>query len=84
MLRFTGQPTAGDFDFDVVSDLTMAEVADIDDMSPAIVDGAIQDNPGLALDSGAIHQLDYQNRARLAHRHGRHLWHPRARRAAVR
>ncbi|MCA9618770.1 MAG: hypothetical protein KC731_07105 [Myxococcales bacterium] len=60
LLRFTGQVRAGDFSYVVVSDLATADVADIDDMSPGIVGGAISDNPGLAIDTGDIHAFDYQ------------------------
>ena len=60
LLRFTGDVTAGDFAFDVVSDLATADVADIDDMSPGIDDNQITDNPGLAIDTGNIHAFDYE------------------------
>lgn len=60
LLRFTGDVTAGDFTFTVVSDLATADVADIDDMSPGIVSGEISDNPGLAIDTGDIYAFDYE------------------------
>jgi hypothetical protein len=60
LLRFTGDVTAGDFTFVVVSDLATADVADIDDMSPGIVNGVISDNPGLAIDTGDIYAFDYE------------------------
>jgi hypothetical protein len=60
LLRFTGDVTAGNFDFVVVSDLATADVADIDDMSPGISANQITDNPGLAIDTGTIHAFDYQ------------------------
>jgi hypothetical protein len=60
LLRFTGNPLASDFTFAVVSDLSMATVADIDDMSPAIVNNEIHDNPGLALDSGNLYDFNFE------------------------
>jgi hypothetical protein len=60
LLRFTGDVLAGDLSFTVVSDLSMASVADIDDMGPAIVDNEIVDNPGLAIDTGTIYAFDYE------------------------
>ena len=60
LLRFTGDVTAGDFSFTVVSDLATADVADIDDMSPGIADNAITDNPGLAIDTGRIHAFNFE------------------------
>lgn len=60
LLRFTGDVTAGDFAFAVVSDLATADVADIDDMGPGIDQNQITDNPGLAIDTGNIHAFDYE------------------------
>jgi hypothetical protein len=60
LLRFTGDVTAGDFTFVVVSDLSSADVADIDDMSPGISNNQITDNPGLAIDTGDIYAFDYE------------------------
>ncbi len=60
LLLFTGNPLAGDFTYQVVSDLSSATVADIDDMGPAIVNNEIIDNPGLAIDSGTVYNFDYQ------------------------
>jgi hypothetical protein len=60
LLRFTGDVTAGDFTFVVVSDLATADVADIDDMSPGIDDNQITDNPGLAIDTGNIYAFNYE------------------------
>ncbi|MCP4447743.1 MAG: hypothetical protein GY811_20760 [Myxococcales bacterium] len=60
LLRFTGDVLAGDLAFEVVSDLATANVADIDDMGPAIIDNEISDNPGLAIDSGRIYSFDYE------------------------
>jgi hypothetical protein len=60
ILRFVGNVLDGDFDFHVVSDLSTAVVADIDDMGPGIDEqGNITDNPGLAIDSGNIYEFDY-------------------------
>lgn len=61
LLRFTGDVTAGDFTFVVVSDLATADVADIDDMGPGIdTDGQITDNPGYAIDSCDIYDFNYE------------------------
>ena len=60
LLRFTGDFLAGDFAYVVVSDLATADVADIDDMGPGIIDGNISDNPGLAIDTGEVHAFNYQ------------------------
>ena len=60
LLRFTGNYLGGDFSYQVVSDLSSAVVADIDDMGPGIVDNAIKDNPGLAIDSGTVYEFNYE------------------------
>jgi len=60
LIRFTGDVVASDFSYVVVSDLATADVADIDDMSPGIDSNEIHDNPGLAIDSGTVHQFDYE------------------------
>ena len=61
LLRFTGDVRAGELAYVVVSELGTADVADIDDMGPGIRDNTITDNPGLAIDSGAIHDFDYES-----------------------
>ena len=61
LIRFTGDVLEGDFDYVVVSELSNATVADIDDMGPGIdADGNVTDNPGLAIDTGNIYAFDYQ------------------------
>lgn len=60
LLLLNGNFLASDFSYQVVSDLSSATVADIDDMGPAIVNNEIIDNPGLAIDSGTIYNFDYQ------------------------
>ncbi len=60
LIRFTGDYLQGDFAYDVVSDLSSADVADIDDMGPAIVNNEIVDNPGLAIDSGLVYGFNYE------------------------
>ncbi|MCA9602230.1 MAG: hypothetical protein KC417_09410 [Myxococcales bacterium] len=60
LLRFTGNYLAGDFAFVVVSDLATADVANIDDMSPGISNNEITDNPGLAIDTGAVYRFNYE------------------------
>jgi hypothetical protein len=60
LLRFTGDYRAGDLTFVVVSDLENAVVADIDDMSPGIVDNEIRDNPGLAIDTSDVYVFDFE------------------------
>jgi hypothetical protein len=60
LLRFTGDVLSGDFTFAVVSDLSMAVVADIDDMGPGITGNEITDNPGLAIDTSDIYDFNYE------------------------
>ncbi|MGE0549443.1 MAG: hypothetical protein AB7O24_13455 [Kofleriaceae bacterium] len=60
LLRFTGNPIAGDFTFAVVSDLSSAVVADIDDMSPGIENNEIHDNPGLAIDTSDVYEFNFE------------------------
>jgi hypothetical protein len=60
LIRFTGDYLAGDLDYEVITDLEEASVADIDDMSPGINDlGEITDGDGLAIDSGDVYAFDY-------------------------
>lgn len=59
LLRFTGDYLAGDLEFEVITDLQNASVGDIDDMSPGIVMGEINDSLGFAQDTGALWQIDY-------------------------
>ncbi|MEM9461711.1 MAG: hypothetical protein AAGF11_46540 [Myxococcota bacterium] len=60
LLRFTGDFLAGDLSYEVITDLSMASVADIDDMSPGInAMGEITDSQGFAIDSGTVHDFDY-------------------------
>ncbi len=59
LLRFNGKYLKGDLKFDVITDLGNASVADIDDMSPGIVDGEITDGIGFAMDSADLWQIDY-------------------------
>lgn len=61
LLRFTGDFLAGDFKFLQVSDLSQADVADIDDMSPGIgPNDIITDNPGLAIDSSYVYGFNFE------------------------
>jgi hypothetical protein len=61
LIRFTGRYLEGDFDFVQVSDLSEADVQDIDDMSPGIdEEGKITDNPGLAVDTNVIFDFNYE------------------------
>lgn len=60
LLRFLGNYLKGDFRYEVVSDLSSAVVADIDDMGPGIDEnGDVTDNPGLAIDTSNIYDFDY-------------------------
>jgi hypothetical protein len=60
LLRFTGDFLKnGKLDFEVITDLQNASVADIDDMSPGIVDGEISDGMGFAMDSSDLWRIDY-------------------------
>ncbi|MCH9681487.1 MAG: hypothetical protein K0V04_08645 [Deltaproteobacteria bacterium] len=60
LLRLTGDYFGGDMSYEVITDLGMASVADIDDMSPGIdANGDITDSQGFAIDSGTVHDFDY-------------------------
>lgn len=60
LLRFKGDFLAGDFAYDVITDLQTAVSVDIDDMAPGIdMTGKIRDNPGFGIDSGMVYALDY-------------------------
>lgn len=60
LLRFTGDFLAGDFSYEVITDLMVAVAPDIDDMAPGIdAMGAVVDNPGFAIDSGTVYEFDY-------------------------
>jgi hypothetical protein len=59
LLRFSGMYLAGDLNFEVITNLQNASVGDIDDMSPGIVDGEVNDKFGFAIDSGNLWQIDY-------------------------
>tara|TARA_R110002096_G_scaffold77896_12_gene183569 strand:- start:75637 stop:76500 length:864 start_codon:yes stop_codon:yes gene_type:complete len=59
LLRFAGNVLSGDLQYVVVSDLSSAVVADIDDMAPGISDNEITDNPGFAIDTGAVYDFAY-------------------------
>ncbi len=60
LLRFNADYLAGDFSFDVITDLVDSVSVDIDDMAPGITEnGNIRDNPGFGIDSGSVYALDY-------------------------
>lgn len=60
LIRFTGQYLAGDFDYEVITDLQNSVVADIDDLGPGIdLMGEITDGSGFAIDSGEVYRFDY-------------------------
>lgn len=61
LLRFTGNPLEGEFDYEVVTDLGTSDIADIDDLGPGIGDGVLVDNPGFAIDSGRVFEFDYES-----------------------
>ena len=60
LLLFTGDYLSGDFAFQIVSDLSTADVADIDDMGPGLDGNQVTDNPGLAIDTGHVHDFNYE------------------------
>lgn len=60
LLRFTGDVLGSSFTFDVVSDLSTADVADIDDLGPGIENNEIHDNPGLAIDTGTVYEFNFE------------------------
>ncbi|NVB40812.1 hypothetical protein G6O69_23435 [Pseudenhygromyxa sp. WMMC2535] len=60
LLRFTGDYLAGDLSYEVITDLGMADVPDIDDMSPGIdIMGELTDSQGFGLDSGRLYDFNY-------------------------
>jgi hypothetical protein len=62
LIRFTGDVLAGDLSFEVVSDLSVAVAADVDDMGPGIdAEGNVTDNPGFAIDSGYVYDFDFED-----------------------
>jgi hypothetical protein len=61
LLLFTGNVLAGELSYLQISDLSTADVADIDDMGPGIKqNGELSDNPGLAIDTGEIYTFNYE------------------------
>ena len=60
LLRFNGDYLAGEFTFDVITDLANAVSVDIDDMAPGISpNNNVIDNPGYGIDSSSVYALDY-------------------------
>jgi len=60
LIRFTGDYIDGDLNYEVITDLENATVADIDDLGPGIDDeGLITDGEGFAIDSGTVYLFDY-------------------------
>jgi hypothetical protein len=60
LLRFKDDYLAGNFAYDVITDLQVAVSVDIDDMAPGIdAGGEIRDNPGYGIDSEMVYALDY-------------------------
>ncbi len=60
LIRFTGDYLAGDLNYQVITDLQNATVADIDDLGPGIdAMGEITDGAGFAIDSGEVYLFDY-------------------------
>ncbi len=60
LLRFAGDVLGGDLTYIVVSDLSSADVADIDDLGPGLSGNQVTDNPGLAIDTGVIYDFNYE------------------------
>jgi hypothetical protein len=62
LIRFTGEYLDGDLNYEVITDLEDASVADIDDLGPGInLMGEITDGTGFAIDSGEVYLFDYNN-----------------------
>lgn len=60
LLRFTGDFRNGDLSYEEITDLSMASVADIDDLAPGIdAMGELTDSHGFAIDSGTVYDFDY-------------------------
>jgi hypothetical protein len=61
LLRFTAEVLSGDFNYEVVTDLTDS-VPDIDDLGPGIdkINGTVVDTPGFAIDTYDVYDVDYE------------------------
>ncbi len=60
LIRFTGDYLSGDLNYEVITDLEDASVADIDDLGPGIdKEGLITDGEGFAIDSGTVYSFNY-------------------------
>ncbi len=60
LIRFTGKYLNGDLNYEVITDLENASVADIDDLGPGIdKEGLITDGEGFAIDSGTVYSFNY-------------------------
>ena len=60
LIYYDGDFLSGDLSYKVVSDLSSASVADIDDMGPGIDNNNVTDNPGIAIDTGTLHAFNYE------------------------
>ncbi len=60
LLRFTGDVLNGDFQFEVITDLSLS-VPDIDGLGPGInkTNGWVVDTPGFAMDTYNVYNVDY-------------------------
>lgn len=60
LIRFTGDYVAGDLSYEVITDLSIGNAPDIDDLGPGIdKDGEVTDGQGFAIDSGTVYDFNY-------------------------
>lgn len=60
LIRFTEDYLAGDLSYEVITDLSIGNAPDIDDLGPGIdKDGEVTDGQGFAIDSGTVYDFNY-------------------------
>ncbi len=60
LIRFTEDYLAGDLSYEVITDLSIGNAPDIDDLGPGIdEDGEVTDGQGFAIDSGTVYDFNY-------------------------
>ncbi len=60
LIRFTEDYLSGDLSYEVITDLSIDNAPDIDDLGPGIdKDGEVTDGQGFAIDSGTVYDFNY-------------------------
>ncbi|MBV1861632.1 MAG: hypothetical protein KUG77_24650 [Nannocystaceae bacterium] len=60
LIRFTEDYLSGDLSYEVITDLSIGNAPDIDDLGPGIdKDGEVTDGQGFAIDSGTVYDFNY-------------------------